>query len=182
MPEIETWYLAGNAFTEEGARMLADALKDDQYANALWLKRNPIATTGTKYIADMLRTNKSLKILDLQNTYCRDEGVKYLCDALKENNTLISLYLDANDITEVGAGYLAEYFNYLADTGKTGLQYLWLSMNKIKDDGVIVLSQALKRYNKLVGLCVGSNRINARGAKELLENLTSSTILTTLDC
>ena len=41
------------------------------------------------------------------------------------------MYLDANDITEVGAGYLAEYFNYLADTGKTGLQYLFFNNFRI---------------------------------------------------
>jgi hypothetical protein len=181
-PNIETWYLAGNAFTEDGIKEIADALSNDTFANALWLKRNPLTSNGAKYIANMLTINKHLTTLDLQNTYCRDEGVKYIFEALRENNTLNLLYLDANDITEIGVGYIADYFNYLADTNRVGLQYLWLSMNKIKDDGIKVLSGALKRYGKMISLCVASNRIGPDGCKQLLEDLEDSNLLTTLDC
>jgi hypothetical protein len=181
-PKIKTWYIAGNAITEKGVAEIADALKNDKHANSLWLKRNPLTSEGVKHIAEMLKVNDTLEILDLHNTFMQDTGTKYLFEALKENTKLHSLYIDANHITKEGAKYIADYFEYLVETQRTGVTYLWLSMNRIEDDGVILISNALKKYGKMIGLCVGSNRITHIGAKVLLESLEDSKTMVWLDC
>jgi hypothetical protein len=181
-PKIKTWYIAGNAITDKGVSEIADALKSDKHADALWLKRNPLTSDGIKHIAEMLKINNTLEILDLHNTFMQDDGVKYLFEALRENTKLHSLYIDANHITKDGAKYISDYFEYLANTNRTGIVYLWLSMNRIEDDGIISIANALKKYDKMIGLCVSSNRITHVGAKVLFESLENSKTLVWLDC
>ena len=97
VPQIKTWYIAGNDIDSEGARLIANALVNDQVCEALWLKRNPIGE-GAKYLAEMLEVNNKIKILDLDNTAILDEGVAYIMKALTNNTTLRHLYLDANGL------------------------------------------------------------------------------------
>jgi Ran GTPase-activating protein (RanGAP) involved in mRNA processing and transport len=169
VPEIETWYIAGNRIDEKGIELIANTLKTDTDAKSLWLKRNPLNPLGIKHIADMLKVNTTLETLDLLNTNMGDEGTKYIFEALKVNTGLKRLYLGANNITAIGAKYIADYFYEMAARNKIGLQSLWLDMNRLSDDGVILVADALKEYKHMERLALGSNRMTAVGAKVLFK-------------
>lgn len=180
-PKIQTWYLAGNDLNDEGIGLIAEQLADDSVCNALWLKRNPLKSGGVKHIADMIRLNKHMKILDLHNVGMLDEGAEYLFEALKYNETLRHLYVDANGLTESSAIYISSYFEYLVAYGKKGITSLWLDINRLDDEGIIILAKSLRNYTHLKRLVVGSNRITHVGIKVLLDALVEHTKLISLD-
>ncbi|QKF94529.1 leucine-rich repeat protein [Fadolivirus algeromassiliense] len=170
-PQIKTWYIAGNEIDEEGSKLIARALKNDTVCESLWLKRNPIKPLGAKYLGEMLEVNKTIKILDLDNTGILDEGTKYLMESLKKNTTLKHLYLDANGLTFTGAQYIAQYFDHMVATNQKGITSLWIGINRMDDEGAVVIANSLKNYKHLKRLCFNSNRLSEKGTKALCDAL-----------
>ncbi len=170
-PAIKTYYLAGNCFTAEGAAKLGNALKQNHTVESLWLKRNPLKIEGVRQIAQMLEVNQSLRTLDLVNVGMLDEGVKILFESLKQNRSLRTLYIDANGITSVGARYIADYFEYLKQTKQIGLTGLFMAINRLGDEGVKIIANAISNYPHLKRLDFSSNRIQNSGLTVLLEKI-----------
>jgi len=178
VPTIKTWYLAGNRLDAEGIKPICDALKTDTHCISLWLKRNPILK-GIKHIAEMLEVNKTIKILDLHNTGVFDEGIEYLFNSLRHNTSLKYLYLEANGI--VNPKPICDYFDYLVANNLKGLTSLWCGINRLDDDGVIMLANSLKHYTHIKRICLGANRMSAVSCKILLESLQNHPNLVMLD-
>ena len=170
-PKIETYYLAGNCFTAEGAAKLGNALKQNHTVKSLWLKRNPLKFEGVRQIAQMLEVNRGLQTLDLVNVGMLDEGVKILFESLKQNRSLRTLYLDANGITAEGACYIADYFEYLKHTKQTGLTGLFMAINRLGDEGVKTIANAIADYPHIKRLDFSSNRIQNGGLTVLLNRV-----------
>lgn len=177
--QIKTWYLAGNRIGSEGIRLICDALYDDKFATALWLKRNPLMPEGGKYLGNLLRFNSNIKILDLDNTGLLDEGAKALFQGLEHNTSLDYLYLDADGITN--ADYIANYFNYKADIMQKGITSFFCGINRLGDEGAIKIIDSIIDYPYIERLCLGSNRISHVGAKHILESLDDNENLILLD-
>jgi Ran GTPase-activating protein (RanGAP) involved in mRNA processing and transport len=171
LARIITWYLAGNCINYEGIQKIAFALETDTDADSLYLKRNPISPLGANYLSLMLEMNSTLRVLDLQNCGLLDEGVKNLLFGLKNNTGLRHLYLDSNGITEVGAQYIANYFDHINSNNLHGLSSLWLEVNRIGNDGIKTIAASLKNNKNLKRLAVGSNRIEESGFEFLCHAL-----------
>ncbi|MEM9543352.1 MAG: hypothetical protein AAGA60_28155 [Cyanobacteria bacterium P01_E01_bin.42] len=168
-PRIKTYYLAGNCISEKGAEKLARALSGDRHAESLWLKRNPLKVGGVAQIAKMLEENASIQTLDLVNVGMLDEGVEVLFASLKKNRTLRRLYIDANGISEIGAGYIADYFTHLKSENRQGLTGLFMAMNRLGDAGAELIANAIAGYSPLRQLDLSSNRIQTAGLETLLK-------------
>ena len=168
-PRIKTYYLAGNCLTEKGVAKLASALASDRHAESLWLKRNPLKAGGVAHIAKMLEENSSIRTLDLVNVGMLDEGVKVLFASLRKNHTLRTLYIDANGISETGASYIADYFEYIKSENRKGLTGLFMAINRLGDAGAQRIANAVAGYSHLSRLDLSSNRIQNNGLKVLLE-------------
>lgn len=180
-PQIKTWYLAGNDIDSRGIKLISDELCHDKTIQALWLKRNPIGIKGAIHLSDMLRHNQNIEILDLHNTAIFDQGVSYLFESLKDNHSMDSLYLDGNAITQEGAYVITNYFNQLNQQKRKGISTLYLSINRIGDQGAIALAQSLAQYPHLKRLSLGSNRIEAQGGREILAQFVNHPSLIYLD-
>ena len=172
-PAIKTYYLAGNCFTAKGTAKLGAALRQNQTVESLWLKRNPLKAEGVAQIAQMLEVNQSLQTLDLVNVGMLDAGVKVLFASLKQNRTLRTLYIDANGIGVEGARYIADYFEYLKRTKQIGLTSLFMAINRLGDEGVKIIAEAISDYPHLQRLDFSSNRIQNSGLATLLDRLTT---------
>jgi len=170
-PAIKTYYLAGNCFTARGAAQLGNALKQNNSIESLWLKRNPLKAEGVGQIAQMLEVNRGLRTLDLVNVGMLDAGTKILFNSLKQNRSLRTLYIDANGITAEGAGYIADYFEYLKQTQQKGLTGLFMAMNRLGDEGVKIIADAISDYPHLQRLDFSSNRIQNSGLAVLLKQI-----------
>ena len=129
----------------------------------------------------MLEVNNKIKILDLDNTAIMDEGVKILMESLSKNTVLKHLYLDANGITYLGAKYIAQYFDDLVKTGRKGLTSLWVGVNRLDDEGAILLADSLRNYKYLKRLVINSNRLSSVGTKALCDALVDHTNLISFD-
>lgn len=167
--KIQTWYLAGNEINADGIKLIASALSTDTHANALWLKRNPIKPEGAQHLAEMLKINTSIKILDLDNTGILDTGAVAIFEALKTNRRMRHLYMSANALTPITATAIADYFNYLVANNLRGLKTLWLSINRLDDEGIIMIAESLRHYKWLKTLDLGANRMSAVSCKVVCE-------------
>ena len=72
------------------------------------LSDNDIGNDGAKAIADALKDIHSLEKLDLSRNKIGDDGAKAIADALKDNHTLKSLFLFSNVISSSGKEYLSK--------------------------------------------------------------------------
>ena len=94
-------------------------------------------------MAEALRSNTTLLTLDLRANDLSDDSIYLLMNVLSsENGTLKSLNLSDNNITDVGAEYLAEM---LKTNDK--LTHLWLDTNHIDDRGAGAIALALTTHN-----------------------------------
>eukprot|EP00571_Detonula_confervacea_P009813 CAMPEP_0172300584 /NCGR_PEP_ID=MMETSP1058-20130122/2642_1 /TAXON_ID=83371 /ORGANISM="Detonula confervacea, Strain CCMP 353" /LENGTH=268 /DNA_ID=CAMNT_0013010407 /DNA_START=442 /DNA_END=1245 /DNA_ORIENTATION=- len=144
--------LHGNNIDDEGARELADALKENNILVYLDLESNKIGDEGARSLADALTGNKTLTYLYLRSNDIGDDGARAMADALKGNNTLIELQLGHNNIGGEGARALA-----IALEDNTTLISLDLEYNGICDEGASTMADALKGNSTLTILYLGGN-------------------------
>ncbi|KAJ3404904.1 hypothetical protein HDV05_006863 [Chytridiales sp. JEL 0842] len=169
---IKTWYLAGNCISGDILERMRKVLEDNTVCEALWLKRNPVGTDGTRgpaALGRLLAHNKTLQVLDLHNTGLLDGGIMAMDAAERDDmssgtqtlsgSVLHWLDLSANGITANGAHAVA---NLIARHLHT-LESLLLDINRLGDEGVAVICDALKGSKVLKRLSVGSNRLTDVG-------------------
>ncbi len=122
--------LEHNQIGGEGAKEIADALKNNQSLTDLVLGHNKIGDKGAKEIADALKKNKSLTRLVLDHNQIGDEGAKEIADALKKNQSLTSLDLD---------------FNQISSTLKSQINKLIERNRQIRDNFLALAQQAIRQ-------------------------------------
>jgi len=107
-PQLVRLDLSCNNIGDEGAKMIADALKVNQRLKTMSLIGNIIGDDGAKFIADALKDNHCLKMLLLSNNSICDDGAKMIADAMKVNHSLRTLVLSDNKISSDGKEYLSK--------------------------------------------------------------------------
>lgn len=169
---IETWYLAGNGIGPNSVAMFSKALEQNEVANALWLKRNPIGSDlGPRSLGAMLNVNQHLLVLDLHNCGLFDDGVKALADAATASGKpghLQFLYLDANGIKAKGARHMSKFLKLNRDV----LRGFYVSMNRLGSEGALQICSDLQGSRSLQSLCLDSNSIDNAGLATILEQCT----------
>jgi Ran GTPase-activating protein (RanGAP) involved in mRNA processing and transport len=152
---------------EDMGIVITQAINNQQCIN-LKLVANQITASGASILADALFNNKTLKRLSLWNNQLGDRGVQSLSNALSVNEcSLIRLDLSQNDITDEGAGYLAQ----MLKTNRI-LTNLSLSNNKISDNRVKFLANALQnRNNTLETLSLTENKLLSDASIVFLVNM-----------
>ncbi|VBB18910.1 leucine-rich repeat protein [Yasminevirus sp. GU-2018] len=191
--QITTWYICACDITSKGIKKICDALSEsdgscESRVESLWLKRNPLKVEGAKCIAKLLETNKSIRHLDLFNTGILDEGCEHIFKALRTNTVLDTLYIGANGVTVTGVNHVVDYFNHIVDSDTKSdtipeprLRTLFLDVNRIGDEGINLLCNALRRYGKMVRLSVGANRVTHVGMKYVADTFVDDKSLVFLD-
>ena len=82
---------------DEGAILIAKALKNNEYLTHLDLRENEITDKGALALAEALEINRSLQWLDLNDNDIGDEGAKAFLNVIKDNRNLTRLHLTNND-------------------------------------------------------------------------------------
>ena len=77
-PKLSSLDLTWNNIGDDGAKLIADALKDNHSVETLYLMHNNIGIDGAKLIVDALKINHSLKILDFFGNKIGIDGKGYL--------------------------------------------------------------------------------------------------------
>ena len=89
-----------------------------------------------------------------------DRNVREMAKRLKQEEKLLE---------EGGRG--CQYFNYLKQTKQKGLTGLFMAMNRLGDEGVKIIAEAISNYPHLQRLDFSSNRIQNAGLTVLLDRI-----------
>ena len=91
-PQLKKLFLSWNDIVDDGAKQIADALKDNKSLESLVLSKNNIGSDGAKMIADALKINQTLTLLDMNENNIGDNGANQIADALKIKSTFTSCF------------------------------------------------------------------------------------------
>ena len=91
---LETLYLTSCGITSRGFVQLATGLIYNASLKTLWLGSNKCGMEGAKAIADMMKENKTLQVLALEcDALLKKRGIAEIMDGLQMNKTLQELWL-----------------------------------------------------------------------------------------
>jgi Ran GTPase-activating protein (RanGAP) involved in mRNA processing and transport len=143
----------GNNIGAQGAKALAQVLKEKSTVTSINLSFNNIGDEGVKALADALQVNKTLIELNLQRNQIGDEGAVALAQVLKEKSTVTSINLMDNDIGDQGAEALAQVLEV-----NSTVTSIYLSFNNnIGDQGAEALALALEKNTTVTHLTLNLN-------------------------
>lgn len=128
-PPIVDVVLVREWFWEEGARALAEAMKETRTVRKLELASNMLGDGGVKVLADAIKETKTVTSVYLVQNLVGDEGARALAEAIKESGTVTSLNLTLNFVGDEGVKSLAEAIR------KSAMSSLTLGLNPIGDAG-----------------------------------------------
>lgn len=118
----------------------------------------------------MLRVNVGLSHLSLRQWQLRSDGLHTICQSLYDNSSLRELDLRANQIDVEGAETLR---SYLQDAS-CRLRKLWLSRNKIGEQGAKAMAQAIAVNTSLVMIDLQDNNIPDQGSRRIAESISEN--------
>jgi hypothetical protein len=163
---------------EEFNSILKRLSENDPELATLDLGFNDIGPDGAKAIAEALKNNNSLTTLDLMNNHIDDAGAQAIAEALKNNNSLTTLYLAFNEIgaetfreitTIIERNRNAFFDSTLKRLSENDpeLTTLDLSNNQTFAESGKALAKALKDNNTLTTLKFGINTLGAETSCEI---------------
>ncbi|XP_078060886.1 NACHT, LRR and PYD domains-containing protein 3-like isoform X1 [Mustelus asterias] len=171
--------LDGNKVGDSGVKLLSAPLRNPECKiQKLHLHENDLTDSCAKDLASALSTNRSLIDLNLGYNKLGDSGVKLLSVALRNPDCKIQkLHLNVNSLTDSCAEDLAS-----ALSTNRSLIDLNLSLNKLGDSGVKLLSAALRNPEcKIQKLNLYGNDLSDSCAEDLASALSTNRSLIDLN-
>ncbi|XP_072133414.1 uncharacterized protein [Mobula birostris] len=171
--------LNNNKLRDSGVKLVSAALmKSRCKLQELGLRDVGLTDSGAGDLASALRTNPSLTELNLNDNLLGDSGVKLLSAALGNPECkLQKLQLDNIGLTDSGAKDLAS-----ALSTNPSLTELNLSVNKLGDSGVKLVSEALRNSKcEIQKLWLRDVGLTDSGAEDLASALRTNPSLTELN-
>ncbi|CAF3879624.1 unnamed protein product [Rotaria sp. Silwood1] len=159
-------FLRESHMTSEGAKIISEALRNNDTLVKLFLSHNKLGDDGINYIARALSgvNNSTLEQLNLCHNGITDQGAEYLARMLESNETLTHLWLASNEISDRGLERLCEV---LINKNKT-LQVLSLEWNKFRSDrSVNILVNLLKINKSLTTLNLENCKLSKSSIEEI---------------
>ncbi|MEM7367798.1 MAG: ribonuclease inhibitor [Bacteroidota bacterium] len=186
-----------------GAKLLTEALMDNDQIEAILFGTGGIGDEGAKSVGRLLKKNQRIHTVYLGCNLIGEGGIEALYDALADNSTVRALWLKRNPIGREGAMSLVNLLRVnrnirtldLVNTGiGSGLVWLiqnmiilaypierlYLSGNQIDQTYVPSLNQLLSRNHSLKELFLSVNLLGDEGVIQLCEGLGKNKQLTTL--
>ena len=160
---IETFSAAGNEFGFNGVQSMVPFLQNANNLVDLDINYNDITSEGFNLLFRALRDSP---IKGLHACHCGLDSIK-IDDAYVPNN-LLSLFLFGNNINADGCRQIAK----LLQRENATLKELLLGHNKIDDEGISIIANALRTNTSLTMMNLNKNeRITIEGMKLLLKLL-----------
>eukprot|EP00092_Neocalanus_flemingeri_P009350 GFUD01010062.1.p1 GENE.GFUD01010062.1~~GFUD01010062.1.p1 ORF type:complete len:1099 (-),score=183.15 GFUD01010062.1:71-3367(-) len=197
-PDIQTWYLAGNALSPGYIALVAEALLHTR-ARYIWFKMNPIKD-GCFSLAELIQNNPNIELLDLFNCGICDSGLLSFCNTLIETgkNKLLKTGdidddLETNEDGVTAVSSINDILTLVSETqhlnGKTqikqeelvksfralnfsNLKHLYFGINDITDHGINALFCIFAILSEnLESIYIHSNPIKDAGLKTFYDKI-----------
>lgn len=142
-------------------RLLKLQIKISQYPlySSIDLTKENLDDQDISLIIQHAIVKQQCSILRLEKNFLTSEGITILVHSLQTNKTLIGLNLYSNRLFDKGLHPLVK----LLSNNYSILQKLHLGLNRISNDGALLLSEMLKTNTTLTVLWLDSNRISDEG-------------------
>ena len=173
--------LSSNSITHVGGEILFKALKlqesiiDFNISSSEGTNRNRISYFGLNDIENVFCYNLFLENFNISGNGIKNEGISKIFDGLNKNQTLHFLDISHNDINSTGIE------NSFPKLKICKLIELNISENRIGDDGLIILTNALKNFPKIHILKIANCGFEFKGFLFLCSHLIDMKRITTLD-
>ena len=152
--------------SSDGARIISEALHDNNTLEELFISRNKIGDIGAKCLAEALSgdNNTTLKQLCLGCNGITDHGIEYIATMLESNQTLTHLRLPSNQISDRGLQVLSEV---LINRNKT-LKLLSLERNKFRSEtSVNILGNMISNNQSLTSINLNNCKLPRSAIRQL---------------
>ena len=146
--------------------------------------RGTYTAEGITAIANALRVNGVLTKVSLAKNQLGEEGTKAICEALEQNKTLKELEISGEMFEKSNIGGTAGVKHVAKLLGVNGgLTALDLSSNRLKDEGVSAVCEAIQsnKETKLASLNFKDNGIGPVGSKSVAAMVAVTGSLTKID-
>ncbi|XP_065776895.1 NACHT, LRR and PYD domains-containing protein 5 [Muntiacus reevesi] len=176
-PNLRQLDLSGSVLTEEAMKTLCAKLRQADCKMQNLIFKGARVTPGLRHLWMALIINRSIKRLDLTGSSLREEDVLMACEALRHPLcALESLRLDHCGLTQASCRAISQVL-----ATSVSLKSLSLTGNKVADQGVKSLSDALKVAPcTLQKLILGSCGLTAAACQDLASALIENQSLTHL--
>lgn len=149
---------------------------------ALEIPGRNIRGPGCLLVSNAFARSKNITTIDLSHNHLGDDGAVNLAQALKMNDCIQSVNISCNDITDVGGIALASAFIPSANpTGQPSqwnrsVYYLNISGNKMRDDTLLAMSNAIACHRDLSKLDISWNQVGSQGTKVLMRAMSRNNL------
>jgi len=166
--DLEKLYLTECGLTEDGAKAIADVLKETKLKE-VYLWKNAIGDKGAASIALAIEDHPTIEVMYLGYNGITDVGATVIAKRLRHNTVLQTLDLRGNQIAEDGAEAIAGALYH-----NTALKKIHLFNNNIGSEGAKHIERALTQNRNIHTLNVHDNDIgdkqHASINRQLLRN------------
>ena len=181
-----------NYISDDGAKAICASLKGNTKLNELDLSKNNITDSGAKPLIRDIQTLPNLRKLnvsglsisdnvtifigeqikdtnlssfDISNAMTTKEGAKKLVETLQTNRTVTVLCIQNINLSDNGMAALGAYIT------NDILKELYISHNKITDEGLEFIANAIKINKSLCNFDISNNLLSGKGLVYLLEKI-----------
>ena len=155
--------------TNEGAKMIAEALQLNTTLKQLDLSINKIFDDGATAISNVLKSNITLQELNISHNNITNKGITKITEAIQINSTLQNINISKNHITTEGLLYLME-----AVKNNCTLQVVNIThnINNVTRSGFTSIKQCIENLQYPIQILASWNEINTYG--ELMSKISKS--------
>ena len=188
---LQTFRINQNSIHEEAADDIADVIKHNQSLQVIDVASNRLLTKGVMKITESLENNLQKLCLSENNITCTEKAAASIARIIRNNKHLKALHLGDNNFSTPGSSTIANTLGTITNlqeltinnTGFTAdhiavmitdnllLENLDIGDNKMKSEGVSIISKALKKLSCLKVLGLYGNEITVEAADDIAEVL-----------
>lgn len=164
---LQTLNVASNPLSHVGFSHLVHPLSTSSRVVHLDLTDTKLGSNGARLIANLLRNNSCIQDLRLGNNNLGTKGLKALVNEVATHPTLERLDISNNAIKYRGVALLAQALMNNTQQSQSQLRHLDITSNQIGPQGMSALAKMLILDRRLTSLRCGTNDLGPEGSDHL---------------
>lgn len=174
---LNSLHFVGKMISDEAVTILANSLKENEKLAKLGFTQHAISGSGAAAIVASLKENSSLKDLSFLSNDIADQAATAFYDTLSINESIAKLELRD---TNIGSRTILNIAAALQENKNSAVERLFLGLNIIKPESIVVLGQALQSSSSIKTLDLTLCHIGDTGIIGFIDSLSENNSMTEL--